>query len=753
MSFYNSARSVVRASLKLHLIAALFIALMPCQAMAAVHTVGDGGAYATLQDIFLSGVLQEKDEIFLLNDDDSLDMSAFQYGTVDIPRDITIRSVDESVPVFITRSTADPEIKMPILYPDNDDTHISLKGVVFRDNPNGNAIGEYGKLTLKDFSNVSFLNNNGAALYGMSIKIDNSSNLNFTGNKCAINGEFDGVTISNVQNMVVQNNSHAGIVGYGVSMTSLKNAEFKGNGTAVIASTDLNLTDSENIAFIENSGGALISEAGRYFGGTINVSGNKNVLFQDNSFVFGGALSATRVTLSNNNDMTFDGNKTTRKRDPSSFSTVYGGAVYAQSAVTFTGNGDYVFKNNQAIYDIEGGGSAYGGAIASVRIDLGASSSYHFENNSAAGGSVMSGYERSGLGLGGAIYASTTPDSRWDIGHLNVNNATFNNNKAYSLDEDNPHGGLGGAIYSSWNTSITNSSFAGNSASGYGGAIANVPQRLEGSFFGYNTITIGDNTSFSANTAGKAGGAIYTNGHIVFNGNSIISGNTAGGVSDGIYINTDNFDEHIAKEKRNLTIAGGAGTVVRFDDSVRAVGENGLDFNKRGAGSLIWGDSSYFSNGSALNLQAGNTTLSNNFTLQADALALNLGASHSLYLELTGRDQNLALFSSLGRVSASPDSIIQLVFSEDPGVDPLSGLGRWMVAESVTTGWSGIYQAKIYTLVNDTIYYGASFELDNGQLWVNLGHLASTPIPASAGLLGLGLLGLGRLRKRLGKAA
>jgi predicted outer membrane repeat protein len=117
---------------------------------------------------------------------------------------------------------------------------------------------------------------------------------------------------------------------------------------------------------------------------------------------------------------------------------------------------------------------------------------------------------------GGAIYSKGT-------GTVSVTNSTFSNNAC--------SGGNGGAIYAKGTVSVTNSTFSGNQANIYGGAI-----------YATGTGTFSStNSTFSSNQAGIAGGAIYANGSgtvsVTNSTFSTNSGNQANSYGGAIFAN------------------------------------------------------------------------------------------------------------------------------------------------------------------------------------------------------------------------
>jgi predicted outer membrane repeat protein len=112
----------------------------------------------------------------------------------------------------------------------------------------------------------------------------------------------------------------------------------------------------------------------------------------------------------------------------------------------------------------------------------------------------------SGLTLANGIVTGSEGGAINNMGTLTVTNSTFAGNSASS----------GGAIYNGGTLTVGNSTLSGNSTPGAGGAIFN---------FGSTNVT---NSTFAGNSAGQAGGAISNgNGKTLGVFNSILTGNTA----------------------------------------------------------------------------------------------------------------------------------------------------------------------------------------------------------------------------------
>ena len=193
-----------------------------------------------------------------------------------------------------------------------------------------------------------------------------------------------------------------------------------------------------------------------------------------------------------------------------------GGAVRAKSVVATSVS----FINN-----VSGAGGGAGGGIYSfgdVTLDRTV-----FRGNSAD----------SGLGnKGGAVHA---------LGDLEITDSTFVNN---SSDQ-------GGAVYVVGDTVVSESSFSGNTA-GDGGAM----YMVYGSEYSF-TIT---DTSFSGNRAEYYGGALYVDADLNISG-STFRGNSAG-ENDGGAIYADDGEVVVNQSTFVANVAGGSGGAIFGDD-------------------------------------------------------------------------------------------------------------------------------------------------------------------------------------------
>ena len=144
-------------------------------------------------------------------------------------------------------------------------------------------------------------------------------------------------------------------------------------------------------------------------------------------------------------------------------------------------------------------------------------------------------------------------------GTVTISNSTFADNSASASGYTTLVGG-GGLVNNGGTVTISNSTFAGNSAPGLAG----------GGLYNYNgTVTI-SNSTFSGNSAKVYGGALYTVYGTINISNSTLSNNSAGGLGGGISLNGGTAavvgsivaENHAGDNQGNdCDTAGGAGTI------------------------------------------------------------------------------------------------------------------------------------------------------------------------------------------------
>ena len=270
-------------------------------------------------------------------------------------------------------------------------------------------------------------------------------------------------------------------------ITINKELTIKGNGYTIDAlgqSRIFNITSAitlDNIIFKNGKvngawygGGAI-----RAYGCSIDIM---NSMFIGNSAYYGGAISSTNgVSVKN---CIFKDNKA----DGSGLQQCLGGAIYSSADDVKVDNSTFI--GNYA-HD-------YGGAIYAKSVHTNSKSS--FINNTAAdndGGAIYtesvyivdSTFEGNvAYQWGGAIY---------NVNGIIVKNSIFKNNRVEGASVNQCEGG---AIYTqaSGDVRVDNSTFIGNQAKDYGGAIS-----------GYASFYVSSSTFIGNDAADNDGGAIY----------------------------------------------------------------------------------------------------------------------------------------------------------------------------------------------------------------------------------------------------
>lgn len=481
----------------------------------------------------------------------------------------------------------------------------------------GGAIRSNGFLTIQ---NCSFEDNyaytNGGAIYADNgVKVSGSS---FIRNFAPVDGgaiySKDKATLSNSTfywnsashvNYVIFDDSYGGAVRSNGTIT-VDNCSFYENfadqyGSAIYAYADLNIKNSnftnhstkesggaiycEGNAVIDNSifsnnyvveldGGAIFCEG--YTTITNSVFANNSVMSYGILASYGGAIRSKKSIVIRNS--AFEGN----------FAHNHGGAIYADSGINISNSN---FTNNKANVD---GGAIYSDAETHIN-------NCKFEGNNAThgtdaksfGGAVRSNGEITietstfndnfAYHNGGAVYA--------DKGII-IKQSFFTDNEAYLID--------GGAVYSNDDTTISDSMFRGNSATGkskdyraYGGAVCsygvvtlkktnfydNYAFNRGGAIFAFKEIRISD-CSFTGNNASDYGGAIFTRTIKQKVTNSLFKNNKAtSGDGGAIYVN-NNCDPEFDSCTFEGDTASNMGGAIYMDSVYSYLKLNGCLFNK-----------------------------------------------------------------------------------------------------------------------------------------------------------------------------
>ena len=409
-----------------------------------------------------------------------------------------------------------------------------------RNNGDGGAIVYHGKELL---IRSSLFKNNCAFLNGGAIIIK-SSNVK----SCISNCDFD-------RNMAKEGNG--GAISYSGRKLFIKTSSFNGNtafsyGGALSISSNSNLFITDNCDMTSCSFDRNLVKNG---GGAIYYSGKELVitasLFKENSASFAGGA----ILIGSSNENSDISNCTFSQNNANQGHSGVGGAISYSgkelSIKTSLFNGNTALFSGGAIYT-----SRYSEQHVTVRCDI---SSCSFERNLAKrrdGGAIYySGkdlfitaslfYGNSALFVGGAIHiVSSNVNS-------DLSNCTFKQNNAKE--------GLGGGIfYSGKELVMETSSFKGNIAFSYGGAL---------SMNDHSNISIKrkcniSNCSFERNLSKQGGGAISYSGKELNITASLFNENSAYFEGGAILIGCSNVRTKISnctfKQNKSFQYGGGA---------------------------------------------------------------------------------------------------------------------------------------------------------------------------------------------------
>lgn len=303
------------------------------------------------------------------------------------------------------------------------------------------------------------------------------------------------------------------------------------------------------------------------------------------SIDFGGTLTVTNSTFSNNT------------------ATNFGGGIF--------NNGDTLTVTNSVF---SGNRAGSGGGIAGINGALNVTDSTFSGNNTSAGdgggifnnsntltvtNSTLSG--NNAVGGGGGIYNSGNL--------LTVTKSTLSGNHA---------GGGGGGIFNTNSTlTVTNSAITGNDAVGNGGGIYN-------STFLSTNLT---NSTLSGNTASIQGGGMFNNNSTLTVTNSTLSGNGAVGGGGGIFKNANGTLNYLNTIIANSTSGGDCINLGTLNTNTNNLVEDGSC-------------SSAFSGDPALNALANNGGPTQTMSLQTGSTAIDAGnAATCAAAPVSGKDQ------------------------------------------------------------------------------------------------------------------
>lgn len=362
----------------------------------------------------------------------------------------------------------------------------------------------------------------GGAIYTVSTTTASLNNTVFTNNRAKQGGAIYNAGDISVNNTIFENNtaSDNGGAVYNTGTGIIASSIFKSNKTT-------NTTgNSAGGGAVYNSGDLIVSDSS--FGTTdiadANIGAHGSAIFNTRNLVINNTLFENNTitgwgagTISNNNGGTVTVNNSIFKN----LTTGWGGATIHNE------NGIINIKNTEFSNAQTGrGGAVFSNGTLSVENSV-------FSNN------LTDTPQETASAQGGAVYVAS--------GSANFVNSSFVNNS--TVGHSTIHGAGGGAIYNIGNTTITNSTFTGNSVSSSvtasGGAIYNTTGML-------SVIADKGLTIFSGNKTNSTFNAIYLlsgtlnlnsgkNGYIKFD-DSITSGH----INNSINLNNTGvkgFDE------------------------------------------------------------------------------------------------------------------------------------------------------------------------------------------------------------------
>ena len=315
--------------------------------------------------------------------------------------------------------------------------------------------------------------------------------------------------------------------------------------------------------------------------GELNIQNDtfKNLKFETT----GGAILNNGGTVNVKGEVVFQNNKTTSSTEG------YGGAIDNKGTLNIT---DKVQFNQNA-------SAGSGGAIRNLGTTTinGNNSTVEFSKNSAT-------Y------IGGAILN--------EKGTVNINNASFNENKVTGDSSRPDWSADGGAIYNeskgeTAKTTITNTTFTSNSARD-GGAIYNAVTDAT------SELVINSDVKFTGNRATRNGGAIYNAGSATING-STFENNSATEHGGAIYnagtmsISNSEFKAGTDTAKNDIYMAGSSTLEFRESNTISsAISSETSNSKITNSGNLtINGDASNFTGKFNQESTNSSTTVTGNF--------------------------------------------------------------------------------------------------------------------------------------------
>lgn len=384
---------------------------------------------------------------------------------------------------------------------------------------------------------------------------------------------------------------------YNSGLLNVKNSNFTNNtanaGGAIFNGGNMDITNSR---FSNNTasklGGVLVvsdAKAAKDERGTA-VTNITNSIFENNYANEGG------VIFQNNASIKIDNSKFLNNKA--------GWMGVIEQTTPYPGPKDSAGKLIISNSEFTGNASEQWSAGA-----IGVFSEAEISNTTFNNNSILSDAPAEARDGGGAIYVGG-----W--GQLAMKDSSFTGNK----------GNRGGAIASTNEgqgtaedpvayIKLDNVTFADNTASEEGGAIANY---LIGGNDNPNTIK---DSTFTGNKAGTKGGAIFNATKAVLNleGNNTFADNTANGAANDIY-----NDGTLNINSGTTTLAGG----ITGNGALNVKGSSVLNLGQ----STAEADSIAFDNGSTLAVEFGNDTMGN---LKANTITIGENASDSTKLLVT----------------------------------------------------------------------------------------------------------------------
>lgn len=393
--------------------------------------------------------------------------------------------------------------------------------------------------------------NNTASRNGGAIYAEPGSNLTFSSTTVNISynhaGESGGAIYAsnagvNFTSTILRASSNTAVIGGFLYSENSQNLNFanvylngntsSGDGGAFYLKNSHAYFSGSAMDFNSNRATGNTSRGGVFFldGSTVTFT-NASAIFLNNSAASGGAMYLMSGSSASfrNKTTDFSNNKAHHGS---------GGAIYAAGTNTLLSfSGETVeFFHNSATND---GGAVY--LNSGAKASFGSYSS--FVNNSAVNGGA---FAVSGAGTSlnfstgtSIIFSNNTASANGGALYLNSNaKAVLNSNGLLEFTNNTSHQN-GGAVYVAGGSNIefNNAVFAGNTASGLGGALYAEGSQASVSTVVFNT-SYGKQSEFSGNKAGGISNAVYAGSYSEIYFNTAFGGNVE--MRDGIAGSADN---------------------------------------------------------------------------------------------------------------------------------------------------------------------------------------------------------------------